>query len=409
MIAMDPIEMFVKLCGEVGNYTERITGVSVVDAYSGPDHLAPRKQSKDKDPQVLREELESFIDLSEDDLQSPIRREYLIGETRSLITVLKWLSGNNLSYPDLVEGLFHIPMKRFSESSIDEAIAKVSHSLSHSEDSNMRDVVNEFETQGQIRGEELRRLIEDDLQNRTTSVGFMFKDNVYNLFGETVTDNGVEYSCVTDKPWSGYNWYQGGFKSLNEFNIDHPFNKDKLHSVIYHEYEHHVSNLWREKHYLESGNTDLAIVPLHTGRCVISEGTADTAKDFLGIITDDKRTIIAAALRTLRSMTSINAAIMMNHDQRSVEDAVEYLKYRGLRTEKHAKAATKFIKPNSDDGTPNFWAPYIFTYYFGRTDFVFPTFKKAEQNDVLPEFYRTIYLNPYSGSSITWKQAFEWL
>ena len=83
--------------------------------------------------------------------------------------------------------------------------------------------------------------------------------------------------------------------------------------------------------------------------------------------------------------------------------------YRGLRTENHAKAATKFIKPSNDDGMPNFWAPYIFTYYFGRTDFVFPTYKKAVQNDVLPEFYRTIYLNPYSGSSITWKNAFEWL
>ncbi|MHA2187865.1 MAG: hypothetical protein ACW99V_06455, partial [Candidatus Thorarchaeota archaeon] len=102
---MDPIEMFVKLCGEVGNFTEKITGVSVVDAYSGPDHLAPGKQSKDKEPQVLLGELESFIDLSEDNLQSEIRREYLIGETRSLITVLKWLSGNNLSFPDLVEGL----------------------------------------------------------------------------------------------------------------------------------------------------------------------------------------------------------------------------------------------------------------------------------------------------------------
>ena len=108
-------------------------------------------------------------------------------------------------------------------------------------------------------------------------------------------------------------------------------------------------------------------------------------------------------------MTSINAAIMMNDKGKSSEEAIEYLYERGYRTEKSAKGSIGFIAPTMADGRMNFWAPYVFTYFFGRTDFVLPTFKKAVEQDELKRFYQTLYLNPYSGSSVTWKKAYEWL
>ena len=179
--------------------------------------------------------------------------------------------------------------------------------------------------------------------------------------------------------------------------------------MIYHEYEHHVSNLWREKYFRETGNLELAVVPLHTGRCVISEGTADTAKEFLGVVEDNPNIEIDTALYSLRRMTSINAAIMLNDEGKSVDDAVEYMYERGYRTEKSAKSSIGFIGPKMADGRTNFWAPYVFTYFFGRTDFVLPTFNKAVEQDELPKFYQTLYLNPYSGSSVTWHKAYDWL
>lgn len=68
-----------------------------------------------------------------------------------------------------------------------------------------------------------------------------------------------------------------------------------------------------------------------------------------------------------------------------------------------------FISPTTKDGKPNFFAPYIYTYFKGRTDFVLPTYLKAVEKDVLPEFYKTIYMNPYSCSSTTWNKAFDWM
>ena len=45
---MNAAERFVKICGEVGNFRERLTGISVVDAYFGPEEFHPKKQSKEK-------------------------------------------------------------------------------------------------------------------------------------------------------------------------------------------------------------------------------------------------------------------------------------------------------------------------------------------------------------------------
>ena len=108
-------------------------------------------------------------------------------------------------------------------------------------------------------------------------------------------------------------------------------------------------------------------------------------------------------------MTSINSAIMLNQEGISLEDAVDYLVSKSLRTPENATASLNFTRPVQANGQLNFWAPYIFTYFFGRTYFVLPCYEKAKEEDVLDEFFRTVYLNPYSGSSITWNDAFSWL
>jgi hypothetical protein len=326
-----------------------------------------------------------------------------------MMVTVEWLNGKDISYADLVQGLFNIPLKQFPESVIDKKIEDLDEALREYPGDELRDRVLSFTQEGEISGADLKQLVEKDLQTKAVEVGKMFQDKVYSLMGTTVTDNGVEYQTVTGAPWSGYNWYQKGFKSLNQFNTDVTFNKISLQGVIYHEYEHHVSNLWREKYFQETGNLELAVVPLHTGRCVISEGTADTAKEFLGVVEDNPNIKIDEAMYTLRRMTSINAAIMMNDKGKSSEEAIEYMYDRGYRTKKSATGSIGFIGPKMADGRTNFWAPYVFTYFFGRTDFVLPTFQKAVEQDELAKFYKTLYLNPYSGSSVTWNKAYEWL
>lgn len=406
---MNAAEKFVTICGEVGNYTEKLTGVSIVDAYFGPEEFHPKNQSKEKPPQDLIHGIQESFDAIRDEIEDPLRFEYMMGELHSLNILVDWLSGKDMSYSELVEGLFSISMKKYLESEIDKQIELVSVVMDNFPGNDLRDKIKRYGEEGTITGTDLQILLETDFQQRVQEISQEFRNKIYKLMGASVPDNGVQYEAVRDEPWGGYNWYLGGFKSLNQFNIDRKFNRDTLQNTIYHEYEHHVSNLWREKAFLKTGNLELSIVPLHTGRCVISEGTADSAKDFLGVSEENPRIRVLESLNPLRRMTQINAAIFLNSEGKSVEETVEYLSQRGYRSEEASKSSIPFISPITKDGRVNIFAPYIFTYFIGRTNYVHPTFLKASKKDVLPEFFKTVYMNPYSGSSVTWNKAFEWL
>lgn len=400
-------EHFVELCGEMGNLTREITGNSIVDAYFGPDELRPELQDV-RAPDELVSDLNNLVDRTMDEITNVIRQDYLVGEISSLITVIRWLIRGDITYSDLVNSLFHIEVQCFPEGDIDKAQAEVERLLPGDSENDLKERVYNYEKEGKVTGDELRWIIEGDLQEKAADVGNLFREKVFSEMGEDVTDNGVIYRPVQDKPWSGYNYYQGDFKSINAFNTDRSFNKHNLLGVVYHEYEHHVSGLWREKAFREKGWTELSIVPLHTGRCVISEGTADTAREFLEVEESETEELVRA-LYKLRRMTSINAAIMLNEQGNSANEVINYMIERGLRRPKSAKDSIQFIQPEKDDGSPNIWAPYVFTYFFGRTNFVLPAFKRAKEEAELKRFFRTVYLNPFSGSSITWNKAFSWL
>ena len=91
--------------------------------------------------------------------------------------------------------------------------------------------------------------------------------------GETFT---VEY--VTGKPWSAYNWYQGGFKSVIQVNTDFPVYIDRALDLACHEgYPgHHVYNALLEKHLArDRGWKEFTVYPLFSPQSLIAEGTAN--------------------------------------------------------------------------------------------------------------------------------------
>jgi hypothetical protein len=86
----------------------------------------------------------------------------------------------------------------------------------------------------------------------------------------------VEY--VTGKSWSGYNWYQGGFRSLIQVNTDLPIYVDRAIDLACHEgYPgHHVYNVLLEKHLVKDrGWVEFTVYPLFSPQSLIAEGTAN--------------------------------------------------------------------------------------------------------------------------------------
>jgi hypothetical protein len=86
----------------------------------------------------------------------------------------------------------------------------------------------------------------------------------------------VEY--VTGKSWSGYNWYQGDYRSLIQVNTDLPIYIDRAVDLACHEgYPgHHVYNVLLEKHLVnDRGWIEFTVYPLFSPQSLIAEGTAN--------------------------------------------------------------------------------------------------------------------------------------
>jgi hypothetical protein len=90
----------------------------------------------------------------------------------------------------------------------------------------------------------------------------------------------VEY--VTGKSWSGYNWYQGNYRSLIQVNTDLPIFADRAIDLACHEgYPgHHVYNVLLEKTLVrDRGWREFQVYALFSPQSLIAEGTANFGID----------------------------------------------------------------------------------------------------------------------------------
>ncbi|MCF0073332.1 hypothetical protein LZD49_22835 [Dyadobacter sp. CY261] len=86
----------------------------------------------------------------------------------------------------------------------------------------------------------------------------------------------LEY--VHDKPWSGYNWYKGNYKSIIQINVSQPIYIERAIDLACHEgYPgHHVYNALLEKNlYRDKGWTEISLYPLFSPQSLIAEGSAN--------------------------------------------------------------------------------------------------------------------------------------
>jgi hypothetical protein len=90
----------------------------------------------------------------------------------------------------------------------------------------------------------------------------------------------VEY--VTDKPWGGYNWYKGDYRSVIQVNTDLPSYIDGAIDLAAHEgYPgHHVYNALLEKNLVrDRGWVEFSVYPLYSPQSLIAEGTANFGRE----------------------------------------------------------------------------------------------------------------------------------
>jgi hypothetical protein len=266
-------ERYVRLVLAVGQHD-----ADYVDAYYGPAEWR-REAEAQKLPlaeisaraAVLERDIAAApLPASADELVR-LRHTYLGRQLASLHARVAMLSGTRLRFDEESQALYDAVAPTHSGAEFEGVLAKLDARLPGS--GSLVDRYEEFRRDFVIPRDRLDATFTAaidgcrgaTLQHMTLPAGESFR---------------VEY--VTGKSWSGYNWYQGGYRSLIQVNTDLPIYVDRAVDLACHEgYPgHHVYNVLLEKNLVrDRGWVEFSVYPLFSPQSLIAEGTANVGVD----------------------------------------------------------------------------------------------------------------------------------
>ena len=259
---MNVAERYVKLVLAMGEHD-----ADYVDAYYGPPEW--RQAAKGRTLDDIREEAAAVIP-SRADGEGP-RTEYQRRQLEALIARINILQGKKLTFDEESEALYDAVAPHHSEEHFRALLKDLDAVLPGS-----GAVAERYESYRQrfvIPRQKLDAVFSKAIAGcRARTLAHMPLPD-----GESFT---VEY--VNDKSWSGYNWYQGGYRSLIQVNTDLPIFIDRAIDLACHEgYPgHHVYNSLLEKNLVrERGWMEFSVYALFSPQSLIAEGSANYGID----------------------------------------------------------------------------------------------------------------------------------
>ena len=199
---------------------------------------------------------------------------------------------------------------------------------------------------------------------------------------------GLRVGLVTDQPWSGYNWYDGGLQSRVDINTDLPITVKRLLDTLCHETYpgHHLEHAWKEADLVAArGRVEASVLTINTPECFISEGLAELGRRFAsppeaepdllvelyalaGLpLADDpaaardaaERTVAMAGARVTLEAAAADAALLRHAEGRTHDEVLAYLCDVGLMAPERAAKLLEFIEHP-------LWRTYVFVYSAGE-------------------------------------------
>ncbi len=219
---------------------------------------------------------------------------------------------------------------------------------------------------------------------------------------------------VTDKPWSGYNWYQGDYESLIQINTDLPIVIDRAVDLGCHEgYPgHHTwhSLIDREK-VKAKGWMEYSVYPLFSPMSIIAEGSGNYGielafpgdekiafeRDVLFPLAglDPEKAEMLDALNQLRrklSHADNHAAREYLDGRMSRDEAVDFLQRYTLASRERAEQRVRFIET---------YRGYVINYNVGR-DLVASYVQRAQAAGEEPwDAFGALLKTPRPASALT--------
>jgi len=358
-------EGYVKLVLAIGHHDP-----DYVDAYYGPQEW---KKSENKpldtiarEATQLREQLGKISEPA-DELDR-LRRRYLTKQLSALEARVRILNGEHLKFDEESQALYDAVAPTFPEGHFQEILASLEPKLPG---------------EGPLlqRYEDWRRafVIPKDKLDAVFQLAIKACRERTLAHIKLPPDENFSVEYVTNKPWGGYNWYKGNYRSVIQVNTDLPVYIDRAIDLAAHEgYPgHHVYNALLEKNLVrDRGWVEFSVYALFSPQSLIAEGTANFGREVVFTKSErlafEKEVLWPAAgidpsrvaefyevqdlVKKLGYATNEAARRYLSGDINAAA-AEAWLQKYALMDEKRAKQATKFIEK---------YRTYVINYNLGE-------------------------------------------
>ncbi len=363
--AMNPIAAeYVKLVLAVGGHDD-----AYVDAYYGPEAW---REEAEAHPRTLDEihaaatallDRLRAVDVSGEAEIVRLRHRYLTRQLQSMTARVDMLGGKRFTFDEEAKALYDAEPPVYPESRFRAILDELDALLPG--EGPLVERYARFKADFIIPKDRLDAVFTaaiDEARRRTKAHVALPPDESFVL----------EY--VTDKPWSGYNWYQGGAHSLIQINTNLPIYIDRAIDLAAHEgYPgHHVYNALLEKHLVdERGWVEFSVYPLFSPQSLIAEGSANYGIE----VAFPKEERLAFEREVLFPLAGLDPERAAAYD--AVEARVAKLSYAGN------EAARRYLDGKIDAGAA---ADFLATY-------ALMPLERARQRVRFIETYRSYVIN----------------
>jgi hypothetical protein len=258
---------YVRLVLEIG---ERDSGY--VDAYYGPARWRRAARANPRTVDQLAVATEALqqrvarINVPARSLNER-RRAFLAAQLNAAGLRLRLLRGGTLTFAEEARGMYGVDLQLQPLSNFDPVLARLEQLVPG--EGTLADRVDAFQDRFVIppdRLEAVMRAAIAECRRRTLAHIPLPRNESFRL------------EFVTNQRWSGYNWYQGRYRSLIQINTDFPVRMSRAIDLGCHEgYPgHHVYNMLLENILSRGRNwVEFTVYPLYSPQSFIAEGTAN--------------------------------------------------------------------------------------------------------------------------------------
>lgn len=349
--------------------------VGYVDSFTGDPALRRAVESEPApDPAELTRQAQRLIDaLSGVPREAPgpgaftdVRADYIGAHLRALACAGRKFAGEPVGFVEEVHDYFDVLIAKGNPERYREAHAKLDDELGGT--GPLADRIQAYRSAEEIPPERLAECVD--------AFSSALRDRVRAEFPLPDTET-IDYEVVTDRPWSGFNYYQGNYRSTVAVNADLKQQMSNLPRLVAHESYpgHHTEHCRKEAGLVEGqGQLEQTIFLVNTPQCLMAEGLADLAlyaavgpgwgswaADIyadLGLRFDGARAeSISEAMAALADVRQ-DAALMLHDEHRDVDAVAGFLQQWLLVNDARSRQMLRFL-------SSPLWRAYTSTYIEG--------------------------------------------